>query len=172
MSAINKILDNLEEYFAIFSLIIASGLIFLNVILRYFFGMSLSWSGEASRYLIIWFIFIGGSLTAREREHAKVDVLTTYLPPKFKKTLSIIASVFAIIFCAFLIVSGIQVIQNIFAYPSLTPAMEIPMYIPYLAIPVGASLMLYRFLQNMIEDIKETPDNIDSDDKKTEVDHI
>ncbi|AXF58001.1 TRAP transporter small permease [Salicibibacter kimchii] len=159
MTKLNKFLDHLEEYFGVISLIAASGLIFLNVVMRYVFNTSIPWSGEAARYLIIWFIFIGSSFAVRERAHAKVDVLVSYVSARVKKVLSILASFFAIIFCVFLIVSGIQTIQNVAAFSSITPALEIPMYIPYLAIPFGASLMLYRFIQLIVEDIKSDPNN-------------
>lgn len=161
----NKVLDYLEEYFAFFSLLIASVLIFIQVVLRYFFNTSIPWSQELARYLIIWFIFIGSSIAVRERAHAKVDILTSFGSPIFKKVLSILASLIGVIFCIFIIVSGIQTIQNVTAFTNLTPALEIPMYIPYLAIPVGGALMLYRFLQIIVEDIKGKRDshNIEGD---------
>ncbi|GAK14055.1 TRAP-type C4-dicarboxylate transport system, small permease component [Geomicrobium sp. JCM 19039] len=151
---VNRVLDQLEEYIAIFSLFIATAVIFFGVVLRYFFGESLSWSGELARYLIIWFIFIGSSIAVRERAHAKVDIVISYVPATIKRALSIIASTFAIIFCLFIVVSGIQMIQNTMIYSNYTPALNLPMYIPYLALPVGSSLMVYRFVQLIIEDIK------------------
>jgi len=150
----NQSLNHIEEYFSVLSLLFASVLIFINVIMRYFFGTSIPWSGELARYLIIWFIFIGSSIAVRERAHAKVDVLIAHVPPYYKKALSILASALGIVFCGFIIVSGIQTIQTVVSFTNITPALGIPMYIPYLALPIGAALMMYRFIQVIFEDIK------------------
>lgn len=150
----NKVLDHLEEYFGFASLISASLLVFVQVVLRYVFNYSLYWSEEVARYLIIWFIFIGGSIAVREKAHAAVDIVGMYLSPVFKRLLSILASVIAIIFFIFLIISGIQTVHNVIVFSNVTPALGIPMYIPYLSIPVGSALMVYRFLQILWSDLK------------------
>lgn len=155
LDKLNKALDNLEEYFGFLTLIFASLLIFTQVVLRFAFNYSLYWSEEMARYLIIWFIFIGSSIAVREKAHATVDVLFVYLPAFHKKLLSIVASVIAIIFCVLITVSGFQTIKNVVEFSNITPALEIPMYIPYLAIPFGSSLMLYRFIQILLDDVKQ-----------------
>ncbi|WP_018923505.1 TRAP transporter small permease [Salsuginibacillus kocurii] len=154
MGKLNKYLNHLEEYFGVLSLIIATVLIFVQVVLRYVFNYSIIWSEEMARYLIIWFIFIGSSIAVRERAHAKVDVLVAYVPPLYKRILSILASAMAIVFCILIIVAGWQAIETVTQYSNFTPALGIPMYIPYLALPVGAALMIIRFSQLIWEDIQ------------------
>ena len=139
MKKLGKVIDHLEEYFSFFSLIFASLLIFVQVVLRYVFNYSLYWSEEVARYLIIWFIFIGSSIAVREKAHATVDLLLVYLPPRFKRILSILGSVIAIIFFVLIFQSGIQTIENVMQFNNVTPALGIPMYMPYLAIPVGSN---------------------------------
>lgn len=154
MNKLNKVLNHLEEYFGFFSLLTATALIFIQVVMRYVFNYSIMWSEEMARYLIIWFIFVGSSMAVRERAHAKVDVLTSYVPFRAKKILEITASLTAILFCVLILISGVQTVQNVIKFSNFTPALQIPMYIPYLAIPVGASLMIIRFSQNIWADGK------------------
>lgn len=154
MKKLGKYLDNLEEYFGFFSLIFASLLIFVQVVLRYVFNYSLYWSEEMARYLIIWFIFIGSSIAVREKSHATVDLLLTYLPSRYKHILSMIGSSIAIIFFVMIIISGFQTIENVLRFSNTTPALGIPMFIPYLAIPVGSALMVFRFLQLISHDMR------------------
>jgi len=154
LKKINHLLNYLEEYVAGISLVFTSLLVFVQVVLRYMFNYSLSWSEEISRYLIIWFVFIGSSIAVREKAHATMDALTTYLPPKGKRIFSIIANLISISFCVILITSGSTIVSSVMEFGNVTPSIGLPMFIPYLALPVGASLMLIRFLQLLIDDIK------------------
>jgi TRAP-type C4-dicarboxylate transport system permease small subunit len=59
----------------------------------------------------------------------------------------IVSAVFTQIFCVLVCVLSMQVVLRIHEMEQVSPAMEIPMYIPYLAVPVGAVLMSIRFFQ-------------------------
>ncbi|WP_419893305.1 TRAP transporter small permease [Oceanobacillus kimchii] len=150
---LNKLLNNLEEYSAVLSLLIASLLVFLQVVLRYVFNISLVWSEEVSRYIIIWFVLIGSSIAVREKAHATVDAVVTYLPSILKRVCSVLASFIGMTFSVILIWSGSVTVSNVIEFGNVTPAVGIPMSIPYLALPVGGLLMFIRFLQLLIQDV-------------------
>ncbi|MDQ0339364.1 C4-dicarboxylate transporter DctQ subunit [Caldalkalibacillus uzonensis] len=154
MRKLNYFLNHIEEYIGVFSLIFSSFLVFVQVVLRYIFNYSLYWSEEVVRYLIIWFIFIGSSMAVREKAHAAVDVVVMYLPIALRTVFVAIANTLAIIFCVILIYSGMKNVFNVMEFGTVTPSLGIPMYIPYLAIPVGATLMLIRFIQILFQDMK------------------
>ncbi|PLR92010.1 TRAP transporter small permease [Bacillus sp. T33-2] len=154
MQRVNHILNYFEEYVGVVSIIFTSLMVFVQVILRYVFNYSLSWSEEIARYLIVWFVFIGSSIAVREKAHATMDALVTYLPETGKRIFSILANFLSIIFCIILIWSGSGIVSSVIEFGNVTPAIGLPMYLPYLAIPVGASLMLIRFLQLLIQDVK------------------
>lgn len=154
----NKILENLEEYIAVISLLVTSLLVFMQVVLRYGFNSSLIWVEEAARYIIIWFIFIGSSIAVREKAHATVDAVVTFLPPLFKTIFSILANLAGIVFCIIVVWSGFEMVSGVIKYGNITPAMGIPMAIPYLAVPVGGCLMLIRFIQLLVKDFRSSND--------------
>lgn len=145
----------MEEYIAVTLLIFTSFLVFSKVVLRFGFNTSLYWDDEVARYLIIWFIFIGSSIAVREKAHATVDLLVNFLSERWKLIMGIFTYLICIVFCILLIMSSRDAINNVMTYNSVTPALGIPMYIPYLAIPVGTILMLIRFIQAIFENIKE-----------------
>ncbi|MGY4690762.1 TRAP transporter small permease [Salibacterium sp. K-3] len=155
MRKVSHFLNHTEEYFGSITLMGATFFVFLQVVLRYIFNFSLIWTEELARYLIIWFIFIGSSIAVRERAHAKVDVLFTIASANTKRILSIAASMMGLLFCILIVISGWQTIQNVTQYSNVTPALQIPMYVPYLAIPIGGTLMAVRFIQLIIEDYKK-----------------
>lgn len=152
MEKVNKVLNHIEEYFAVTSLIFASLLVFVQVVLRYAFNISLVWSEETARYIIIWVILIGSSIAVREKAHATVDALVAFLPPLLQRIFSILANLMGVIFCFILVRSGTITVLNVIEFNNVTPAMGIPMAIPYLSLPVGGALMLYRFIQLLFED--------------------
>ncbi|PWA11827.1 TRAP transporter small permease [Pueribacillus theae] len=170
MGKMNNILNHFEEYIGVLSLILTSFIVFVQVVLRYVFNYSLHWSEEVARYLIIWFIFIGSSIAVREKAHAAVDVLVVYLPSYLKKVFSLLANFVGILFCLILIVSGYETVLNVIKFGNVTPSLGLPMYIPYLALPVGGFLMMIRFLQLFISDIKSfrNPNGL-SDERNEEV---
>lgn len=154
MEKIKKFLDHLEEFLAVSTMLGASFLVFIQVVLRYLFHDSLFWSEEVARYLVIWCVFIGSSIAVREKGHATVDAIIAILPTAFKKLFFILASLAGVVFCIVLIWSGALVVSNVVGYGNVTPSLGISMAFPYLAVPVGGALMLYRFLQLLINDIK------------------
>lgn len=149
-----RVLDSLEEYLAASLLIFTSLLVFVQVVLRYLFNYSLHWSGETAIYLIIWFIFIGSSIAVRKNAHVSVDAVVAYLPPLFKKIFAIIATLLCILFCVILIKAGWDMVSMVSRRGTIIPSIGIPMYIPYLAIPVGFTLMLIRFSQQLFSHVK------------------
>lgn len=52
----------------------------LNVIMRYFFNKSITWSEELSKYLFIWSVYIGAVGAARDNQHIIVRVALDKLP--------------------------------------------------------------------------------------------
>ena len=75
------------------------------------------------------------------------------MPPLPKKIFSILANLIAIAFCFILVRSGTATVANVIEFGNVTPAIGLPMAIPYLSLPVGGALMLYRFIQLLFEDL-------------------
>jgi len=59
-----------------------------QVIMRYIFSSSISWSEELSRYFFIWFTFLGISFAVKNNSHIRIDIIETTFP-KMKKPLEL-----------------------------------------------------------------------------------
>ena len=57
--------DNIELYICVFLMSFMTLLVFVQVVMRYVFNNSLSWSEELARYTFIWLIYIGISYGCR-----------------------------------------------------------------------------------------------------------
>lgn len=121
--------------------------VFLQVVFRFVIKGSLPWSEELSRYLMIWTVFIGASIGAKEGAHIGVEALVAAFPPRLKRASIVLAGVMNVIFCIVAAVISFEVVEFLHESGQLSPAMRIPMYWAYLAIPAGVALMGLRFIQ-------------------------
>ncbi|MBI1384349.1 MAG: TRAP transporter small permease subunit [Rhizobiales bacterium] len=125
----------------------ASLLLFVNVILRYAFLAPISWAEELSVYLVIWIVFIGASVVVRMRGHLAIDLVPKMLSPAVRRVL--LAWILLInlgFFAIFIYYSALHTLR-VFASGQTTPSMEAPMWLTYLAMPVGTTLMFVRTVQ-------------------------
>lgn len=154
LKKIDKILCFIEEVIITFGLFTSAIILFINVILRYFFKSGIVWAEEYTRYAIIWITFVGGGVAVRHGAHLRVSALLDSLKGNKKKTLSFIVYIITIAFTVFLFIWGTMLTLQIKSTNQLTPAMEIPTYLIYLAIPVGGLLMTIRSLQSLWVELK------------------
>jgi TRAP-type C4-dicarboxylate transport system permease small subunit len=146
-----KIYDHLEENLLFCALAFSVFLIFFQVVMRYVFGRSLSWSEEMARYLFIWYTWIGTSLAVRKRRHIRIEILADFLKAKAKLRLELFVLLVWALFSAFLAFKGVQIGKFLFGSNQTSPALEIPMVFAYAAVPVGCVLMFLRLLGEMKE---------------------
>ncbi|MDJ0947431.1 MAG: TRAP transporter small permease [Alphaproteobacteria bacterium] len=119
-------------------------LVFVNVVLRYGFGTSLSWVEEVARFLMIWGAFLGAGLALREGRHVAIDVLQDRLPEPTRRLLRIVIGVAVLVFMAGLAYLGLRFV--IFGWDKVTMALQISRGIPYLAVPLGCALFIVHLL--------------------------
>jgi C4-dicarboxylate transporter DctQ subunit len=126
---------------------------FWGVINRFFLKNSLSWSEELSRYLSIWATFLGASLGVKKGAHIGVEALVMILPFKIKKNVDIFTDILSFIFCIGIVITGYNYGIKLMATNQLSPAMRIPIYYAYSAIPFGMLLMAIRYIIAIVNKI-------------------
>lgn len=147
MSRFNDVLSGVEDGLAGFSLAVAAILAILQVILRYVFGVILFWSEEAIVYLVIFSTFTGAAITLRHNEHVSVDVLGLLLGRLGKRCLAVVGALITVIYCAVIGGFGWLMITEPALVTTVTPALGLPLWIVYLSLPVGLTLMFIRSLE-------------------------
>ncbi|MBZ4688581.1 MAG: C4-dicarboxylate transporter, DctQ subunit [Clostridia bacterium] len=128
--------------------------VFLQVFFRFVIKGSLPWSEELARYFMVWAVFIGASIGAREGAHIGVEAVVNFLPASLKKGATLIAGLLSVVFSILIMFLSFKVIAVLIKTGQKSPAMEIPMYWAYLAIPTGCILMGVRFFQATLEKLK------------------
>lgn len=112
---------------------------FLQVALRYLFGVPLAWSEELGRFLLVWLTFIGAGVLVRLPDgHPAVDTLPQALSGRARYVVETASRLLVIVACVTMGGGGARMTQVQWAQTS--PSLELSMGMVYLCIPVGAVL--------------------------------
>lgn len=112
---------------------------FYQVFGRYVLSHAPSWSEELARYLMVWLTMLGSAAVLRAGGHITVTTLTDALPPAVQRAVLAVRDAALVSACGVLAWWGTGYAAINGAQESA--AMEIPMRIPYAALPVGAALI-------------------------------
>ena len=159
MAFLKKIDQNLEAYLMNILLGNIVCWVFIQVIMRYIFQHSLSWSEDLVRWSFIWFLWIGVSYGFKTRKHISVTVALNLLPEKMKNWVDLLVNIIILWGMLSLFYYGVKqvyspIIQNqtsVVLYWPLTEA-RVGMIWLYMSLPFGALLSSYRLAKNIIED--------------------
>ena len=142
---LDRIATFVEEAFVGFTLLFATLLLFVGVVMRYFFNYAFEWSDELIRYVIIWSTFIGAGLCAKKGMHVKMDILLRILPLGFLRYWNMLLTIVAILFSLFCMGKGFQMVLLTQSFGRTGVSFAAPMWIIYLAVPLGYTLMFIHF---------------------------
>ena len=152
MGKAQKILKNIEEGFLGYTLLAMVFFCFLQVILRYIFGRSLGWMEELLRYLMILMTFVGAGVGVRYGAHFAVETIFKITPDRYSHALKMITDLICFSCCALFSYFGFVFVLKSRMMSQTSPTLLIPMYIPYLIIPIGCLFMAIGFLLNFFKD--------------------
>ncbi|MEA3453552.1 MAG: TRAP transporter small permease [Candidatus Caldatribacteriota bacterium] len=142
---INKCLN----WASIISITVMLFIIFLQVIFRYVFHNSLTFSEELARYLFVWTVFLCSAVVARDNGHIIVGVLTERLKGKKARFIKIAAYISTMVFVSILFFQGLKMMKlSSFQH---SPALGISMSWVYLAIPVATFVMFCNILISIVD---------------------
>jgi len=109
-------------------------------------AIHLSWANELSTYMFVWMAKFGAALGVRIGIHVGVDVFVNRLTPAARKPVIVFA-----LLCGALFTGVIGTLGAVYVYEldpdQVSPELEWPSWMIYLAIPLGSYLMCFRFLQ-------------------------
>lgn len=135
------------------SMTVMLGLIFMQVVTRYFFGYTFEWSEELSRFLFVWVVFLGSALIMGESGHLAVQLL----PSKLAGTgaglaLEVFTNLCSYAFTLLLLIQGGKM-TSVMTFQT-APGLGISMSWVYSIIPISASLMLLYLFKDSVRIIQ------------------
>ena len=145
MDDIVKKLSRIEEGAVGFALL---GLAVLTVVetgLRYTVSYTFTWFGEFANYTMIFLTYLGASIGVKYGTHFSMEALTEYFPDRASHLLKAAAYGISGIVCILFVCYGTIHLLKMGSFGVKSPAMQLPMFIPYLPIPLFSITMGFRF---------------------------
>ena len=164
-----QVFDKIEEICIAACLGIMTLITFSNVVARYLFNSNILWALELTVMLFAWLVLMGASYAVKHHTHIGVDVIIEMASPKVRKLLGLISVGACLAFSILLLVGSWDywyafITKRAFMETEDIPMPEmlrflegwinqgetyekLPRFIPYMALPLGMALLIYRFLQ-------------------------
>jgi C4-dicarboxylate transporter DctQ subunit len=152
-----RILDRLEEILIASLMAAATLIIFVAVVHRYavgipflypyFYWIDLGWAQELCIYMFVWMAKFGAAYGVRTGIHVGVDVLVNQLGDRTRAKVILFSLFCGALFTFIVGTMGAKFVIGLYDTDQVSPEMELPRWIVFLAVPLGSYLMCFRFLQ-------------------------
>ena len=149
---IDHVVNTILRWIVMIMLSVMSVIVFAQVVFR-IVHLSIPWSEELSKYLLIWSTFMGAALCVRKGSLVDLEFLQSALPERGQKALKIVLSIIICAMLVFLIGVGFWAVRRVCF--QITPVLKQSMGLMYAAIPVGSVFMLINQIITTIYLIKE-----------------
>ena len=138
---------------------VATLIIFFAVVHRYMSGfpipglqdwllsMNVSWAQELTIYMFVWMAKFGAAYGVRTGIHVGVDVVINRLDTPWRNKFIVFGLLAGALFTGIVGTLGAKFVWEIGHTDQVSADLEMPMWIVYLAVPLGSYLMSFRFLQ-------------------------
>ena len=124
--------------------------ILIQIFFRFVVYRPVPWSEEAARYLMIWMGMLGSVVALRRGRHIGVTILVENLPERARDATVYVVRLVMIGFLAIIGWEGLGL--ALFNATQMSAAMEIPMSVPYLAIPTGSAMMIVDLIAELLHE--------------------
>ncbi len=110
-------------------------------------SINLVWAQELTIILFVWMAKFGAAYGVRTGIHVGIDVLINRLDAPRRRFFILFGLMAGALFTGIIATLGVNFVWHMAHASATSPDLELPMWLVYLAIPLGSSLMCFRFLQ-------------------------
>lgn len=147
MEKVKRSIDKVVSLACIFLLGAMAILVTYQVVVRYVFSAPSAISEVLSRYMFVWLVLIGGAYVFGLTEHMNIGIVRDHMKPKTGVIVNMVTE-----FCIFLFAYGIMVFggynKTVGQMNQLDSALQIPMGLIYMALPVSGCLIMFYSMYN------------------------
>ncbi len=121
-----------------------------QVLGRYVFNYSISWTEETAKFAQIWVVLMGAGITMRRGLHVAVDALPALLPLRAARAVSIVVAAGGLWFLGIVIYGSLPLIELGWMFER-SPVLLLPMWTIYLCLPIGAAYFALEIVLSVID---------------------
>lgn len=166
------LLDHLDRCF--FTLLkILAGAVFLVMIFSVFISMAsrelgltpFPWLEEASRYFVIWSVFISAAVMARRNEHISVDIFYANFPRGIRQIINICIAMLGMVLSGYFAYLGSGFTLTALRFGDMSLSGYLPVWAGYAAVPVGLGLTSLAYFLWFADVIRGKADRSENNSK-------
>jgi TRAP-type mannitol/chloroaromatic compound transport system permease small subunit len=147
---VSEVTGNLVSYLTIPVMFI----ILFEVLMRYFFLKSQTWSFEMSQFLFAAVFALGGGYTLLHKGHVRMDIFYSRLSPKRQALMDVATFIFFLTFVLVLIWKGSELASRAIFFHEQSDSSWHPVLWPIrVMIPLGGFLILLQGLGQLVRDV-------------------
>lgn len=124
-------------------------LISVQVFSRYALNHSIFWSEEIGRICLVWISFLGASAVYKKHGHVGIDFFVVRLPLRWRRISQLLVVLVSFFFFVLLVYHGFAFAW--FVSSQKTAALGLPVFLPYLVIPVSGLLFLLHGSSHLLD---------------------
>ena len=152
MKVLSTLLARLEEFILVALFAFMAVMNFLNVVCRYCFASSFSFTEEVTITAFVWVSMVGIAVGYKRLAHLGMSFLVDHMPKKVQPFMALLSMICSVVLILLLYKYGSEMVSNQIRLGSKTPALGMPMYIQGLSIPVGAVFCLIRAVESGVKE--------------------
>jgi C4-dicarboxylate transporter, DctQ subunit len=114
-------------------------------------GSAINWAEEVIVYLAVWAVMLASSQLVRNDGHVRPDLVLRQLPARTRGWVETFNCLVAVAFTAGMVWYGWHIVALAWLFDQRSSSdLAFPMWVYYLALPVGGGLMLLRYLIRLL----------------------
>ena len=146
--------EYLEEVILVILVVCMACVMGAQVVARYLFNNSLSWSEEVAQYMLVWATFLSVSYCVKKRCSIKIEQFLNILPEPGQTFLRLVRHTLVFVFCLIMIPYAWTYLQQAIESQATSAALGLPMYYIQSAPLVGFILLTIRVAQAWVREAK------------------
>ncbi|MGL6159887.1 TRAP transporter small permease [Microbulbifer sp.] len=165
---IKNFIERLEEGCISALLVAMTLLVFVEVVLRFGFGVGVMWIGELTLTVSAWFVLFGMSYGLKIGAHIGVDALVRLLPRTGRRICTAIAVLICLTYCGLIMYGGWVYVDKLHMIGLEMEDLPLPKWSVTSILLFGFGLMALRLLHLLWEIISGTADGFSRTDEVKE----
>ncbi|MBO6825997.1 MAG: TRAP transporter small permease [Sneathiella sp.] len=163
-----SIFGKMEEGLISLLLVGMTGLVFMEVVMRFVFNSGVLWIQELTLLVSGWFVLLGASYGVRVGAHIGVDVIVKLFPPNVRRIITVLAILMCLSYCALLFWGSWEYLAKIKKIDLELEDMEFPKWIAHSVLVIGFGLLFVRFGELLVRVIRGQEDGFHLADEAKE----
>lgn len=156
---IMNVLAMIEKWILVIATLLILVLTAGNVFSRYVIHKSWSFTEEIVIAVFVLISLVSAALSAREGGLVSLPLVTDMLPKKTRKPITVFITAVSIFFSAVLLKYGIDKVITQLANGKRTFVLNIPEWIFWIYVPIGAGCMILHFLEYCLDTCLKKEEN-------------